>query len=82
MFGTSVCHRNVEETNTETNHEAAVSVEMFCDVCSKVCGENCLRSGTLETDFSTRIIPLLTAFSLQEFQTNNGMTVALHPPYI
>jgi len=76
MFGTSVCHQNVQETN----HKAAISVEMFCDVCWKVCGENCLRSGTLEIDFSTRIMPLLTALSLQEFLANNGMTVAPHPP--
>lgn len=80
MFGTSVCHQNVQETNTETNHEAAISLEMFCDICWKVCGENCLGNGTLEIDFSTRIMPLLTALSLQEFQANNGMTVAPHPP--
>jgi len=43
MFGTSVCHQNVQETN----HEVAISVEMFCDVCWKVCDENCCRSGTL-----------------------------------
>jgi len=80
MFGTSVCHQNVQETNTETNHEVSVSVKMFCDVCWNVCGANCLRSGTLEIDFCTRIMPLLTALSLQEFQANNGMTAAPHPP--
>jgi hypothetical protein len=72
MSGTSVYLQNVQETN----HEAAISVEMFCDVCY------CLRSGTLEIDFSTRIMLLLTALSLQEFQANNGITVAPHPPYI
>jgi hypothetical protein len=82
MFGTSVCHQNVEQKTTETNHKAAFSVEMFCDVCWKVCDENCLRSGTLEIDFSTRVMPLLTALSLQEFQANNGKTVTQHPPYI
>jgi hypothetical protein len=75
-----VCHQNVQETNTETNHEAAISVEIFCDVCWEVCGENFLRSGTQEIDFSTRLMPLLIALSLQEFQANNGMTVAPHPP--
>ena len=59
MFGTSVCHQNVQETNTETNHEAAISVEMFSDVCWNVCGENCLKSGTLDIDFSTRIMNAL-----------------------
>jgi len=26
-------------------------------------------------------MPLLTALSLQEFQANNGMTAAPHPPF-
>jgi hypothetical protein len=56
-------------------------VQIFCDVCGKVCGKNYLRSGTLEVDFSTRIMPLLTALSLQEFQANNGMIVAPRPSY-
>jgi hypothetical protein len=52
----------------------------FCaDVCGKVCGENYLRSDIVEVDFSTRIMPLPTALSLQEFKGNNGMTVAPRP---
>jgi len=78
MSWTSICHQNVQETN----HEASVSVEMFCDVCWNVSGENCLRSGTLEIDFSTRIMPLLTALSLQEFQANNSMTAAPTPSFL
>jgi len=39
-------------------------LQTFDDVYGKVCGENNLKNGALEIDFSTTTLPLLTVFRL------------------
>jgi len=39
-------------------------LQTFDDVCGKMCGENNLKNGALEIDFSTTALPLLTVVHL------------------
>jgi len=39
-------------------------LQIFDDVCGKMCGENNLKNGALEIDFSTTALPLLTVVRL------------------
>ena len=39
-------------------------LQTFGDVCGKMCGENNLKNGELEIDFSTTALPVLTVVCL------------------
>ena len=52
---------------------------IFCNVHRKACDRNSLRGGMLGISFSIKAVRISdSVLSVQQFLTNNGMTVAPH----
>jgi hypothetical protein len=56
---------------------------MFDDVYMKMCGENNLKNGALEIDYSTTALRLLTVICLLSRSAMNEITdIGLFPSYV